>query len=94
MNRNAQRKKLIHNAVPTLFDVPNPPPRLTPQRPLPHRDNIEVQKKPRQDSVVKSPDELIKGTYLSNITLGPEYPPPPPPKCKGGVMCRVLVSGD
>ena len=30
MNRNAPKKKLIHNAVPTLFDVPNPPPRLTP----------------------------------------------------------------
>ena len=30
----AKRNSLIHNAVPTIFDVPNPPPLLTPDRSL------------------------------------------------------------
>ena len=28
----AVKNRLIHNAVPTLFDIPNPPPLLTPKR--------------------------------------------------------------
>ena len=31
----AMKNKLIHNAVPTVFDVPNPPPKLTPKGQLP-----------------------------------------------------------
>ena len=27
----AVKNRLIHNAVPTLFDIPNPPPHLTPK---------------------------------------------------------------
>ena len=30
-----EKKSLIHTAIPTLFDVPNPPPRITPKRALP-----------------------------------------------------------
>ena len=28
------KNKLIHTAVPTLMNLPNPPPKLTPSRPL------------------------------------------------------------
>ena len=31
------KKSLIHTAIPTLFDVPNPPPRITPKRGLSKR---------------------------------------------------------
>ena len=31
----ANKNSLIHTAVPTLFNVPNPPPRLAPKRFLP-----------------------------------------------------------
>ena len=27
----AMKNRLIHNAVPTIFDIPNPPPKLTPK---------------------------------------------------------------
>ena len=32
---SAKKNSLIHTAVPTIFDVPNPPPSVTPKRPLP-----------------------------------------------------------
>ena len=31
---SAPKKRLGQNAVPTIFKVPNPPPKVTPQRPL------------------------------------------------------------
>ena len=31
------KKSLIHNAVPTIFDVPNPPKTVTPKRSLPEK---------------------------------------------------------
>ena len=40
---NPQAKiKLIHNALPTLFDVPNPPPKLALKWPSPKERNIIV----------------------------------------------------
>ena len=39
MNRNT-KSKLIWNAVPTLFDVPNPPAKITPSRPLTKRSFV------------------------------------------------------
>ena len=62
MNPNVKKKKLIHTAVPTIFDIPNPPPRVTPKRPLPHRHSAEMCKKPKQDPIIVPPDEPIKGT--------------------------------
>ena len=47
-----QKKSLVHNAVPTLFDIPNPPPKVTIQRKLPIRCNEEESKTKKQ-----------KGTY-------------------------------
>ena len=29
-----EKRSLIHTAIPTFFDVPNPPPRITPNGPL------------------------------------------------------------
>ena len=28
---SAMKNRLIHNAVPIIFDIPNPPPKLTPK---------------------------------------------------------------
>ena len=39
MNKNT-KSKLIWNAVPTLFDVPNPPARITPSQPLIKRSTV------------------------------------------------------
>ena len=61
MNPNVKKKKLIHTAVPTIFDIPNPPPRVTPKRPLSHRHSAEMCKKPKQDPIIEPPDEPIKG---------------------------------
>ena len=44
------KKRLIRTAVPTLMNIPNPPPMLMPTRPLPkqyhEKDKIEVQLPP------------------------------------------------
>ena len=34
------RNKLVWNAVPTLFDVPNPPKQVTPKRPQPKKRTL------------------------------------------------------
>ena len=47
-----QKKSLVHKAVPTIFDIPNPPPKVTIQRKLPIRCNQEKSKTKKQ-----------KGTY-------------------------------
>ena len=58
----AKSNSLIHNAVPTIFDVPNPPPLLTPKRSLPmcHIDTCEAStsnSEPQPQST-KSPEEI------------------------------------
>ena len=40
MNKNT-KSKLIWNAVPTLFDVPNPPPKITPSQQLIKRSPVK-----------------------------------------------------
>jgi hypothetical protein len=35
------KKRLIWNAVPTKFDVPNPPPAVTPKRRLPAKRPVQ-----------------------------------------------------
>lgn len=67
MNPNVKKKKLIHTAVPTLFDVPNPPPKVTLKRSLPHRENVEMPKKQKLDVEMEPPDEPSKGTHSHNI---------------------------
>ena len=49
----AKRNSLIHNAVPTIFDVPNPPPLLTPRRPIPKRHETV------QTATTLSPEEPL-----------------------------------
>ena len=34
------KNRLIHTVVPTLMNLPNPPPKLTPSRPLPKRQIV------------------------------------------------------
>ena len=57
---NPQAKiKLIHNALPTLFDVPNPPPKLALKQPPPKERNIIVPKisKAKHESSLESEQE-------------------------------------
>ena len=49
----AKWNSLIHNAVPTIFDVPNPPPLLTPRRPIPKRHETV------QTATTLSPEEPL-----------------------------------
>ena len=49
---NDKRNKLIFNAVPTLFDVPNQPPPATISRPLPNR---RVSKPPKNKREKRRP---------------------------------------
>lgn len=40
---NDEQKKLVWNVVPTLFDVPNKPPKLSMKRKLPQRrDHVKA----------------------------------------------------
>jgi hypothetical protein len=43
-----QKNSLVHDAVPTLFDIPNPPPKVTIKRKLPTRCNQEEPKTKKQ----------------------------------------------
>ena len=57
-----KRNSLIHNAVQTIFDVPNPPPLLTPKRSLSmhHIDICEAStsnSEPQPQST-KTPEEI------------------------------------
>ncbi|GFN81067.1 THAP domain-containing protein 9 [Plakobranchus ocellatus] len=38
----ALRNKLIHCAVPTVFDIPNKPPSVTPRRPPPKKKDLDL----------------------------------------------------
>ena len=62
MNKNT-KTKLIWNAVPTLFDVPNPPAKITPSWPLIKRS--VVNKKPSSDL---EPRTLASQPTTSNAT--------------------------
>lgn len=42
---NTEKKRLVWNAVPTLFDVPNKPPTITLKRKLPNRCTVPPKKK-------------------------------------------------
>ena len=58
----AKRNSLIHNADPTIFDEPNPPPLLTPNRSLPvcHIDTCQAStsnSEPQPQST-KNPEEI------------------------------------
>ena len=60
---NAQEKKrLIWNAVPSVFNVPNPPPSVTPKQCLPGRKPVD-----RSSSSAKKP-KLI-GKWLGSSTF-------------------------
>ena len=49
-------KRLKRDAVPTLFDIPNAPQKVTPKRPL--RERQEPNKKVRQDPAVAESMDL------------------------------------
>ena len=62
---NPQAKiKLIHNALPMLFDVPNPPPKLALKRPPPMEQNIIVPKisKAKHESSLESEQGKMYGS--------------------------------
>ena len=51
----AMKNRLIHNAVPTIFDISNPPPKLTPKQQLPKYHPLPS-KTPKQEQVQTPPD--------------------------------------
>ena len=58
------KKSLIHTAIPTLFDVPNPPPRITPKRGLPKCQRTTppvTEPLPQQSSNLPELPEAAKG---------------------------------
>lgn len=64
-----QRNRLIWNAVPTIFDVPNPPSKLTMKRKLPdfHLDTSQPQKKKWTEGKCKLE---VKQTWVHGCTVG------------------------
>ena len=51
----AMKNRLIHNAVPTIFDIPNPPPKLTPKQQRPKYHPLPS-KTPKPEQVQTPPD--------------------------------------
>ncbi len=51
---NENRNKLVWNAVPTLFSVPNPPPLVTPKRPPPRTRAILPDRRKAKDIAEKA----------------------------------------
>ena len=65
------KNKLIHTAVPTLMNFPNPPPKLTPSRPLP------------KSQIVPTPSTSQIRCYTKKLQLSetPEKPEARHSKC-------------
>ena len=58
------KKSLIHTAIPTLFDIPNPPQRITPKRSLPKRQRTTppvTEPLPEDGSHLSELPEAVKG---------------------------------
>ena len=61
-----EKKSLIHTVIPTLFDIPNPPPRITPKRALPKRQRTTPspsigEPQPEQSSTLPELPDEVKG---------------------------------
>ena len=53
------KNSLLRIAIPTLFDVPHPPPQAGPKRPPPTpRENLPVIKKAKVNNIVMPANEL------------------------------------
>ena len=79
-NVPAERKRLVWNAVPTIFNIPNPPPQVTSTRPSPRkrsspRPSHPVSKRPRlsppgkETKIQKSPQWHIKELQDARLQL-------------------------
>lgn len=53
---NADRNHLNWNAIPTLFDVPNPPPHLQSERRAPMARNLDTSVSISQDVTLSNPE--------------------------------------
>ncbi|GFN81939.1 hypothetical protein PoB_000844500 [Plakobranchus ocellatus] len=64
MNPSSKICRLIWNAIPTLFDVPNPRPKVTLKTTLPSRKELPL-KKPRTAKKTAKKDETL-GRFVPN----------------------------
>lgn len=70
-----RRQRLVHDAVPTLFDVPNPPAQVTPKRPAIVRQELPPKKAKVQQTVqdTSTPDSTPE-TPTTSTTPEPDTP--------------------
>lgn len=68
---NKERKKLVWNAVPTLFDIRNQPPQVSLKRKLPTRYSGPASKITKQDEISKSSD-------VASMNTNEDFPVPGP----------------
>ncbi len=68
------KNKLVWNAVPTIFDVPNPPKLITPQRPLPSKRIMTDASDRPQKKAKPSPAEVTPETPTSHRLSDGESP--------------------
>ena len=61
-----KRNRLIETAIPTLFDVPNPPPKITPKRKLKERKPTEQVPQEEPLSAVDTPKKRKLKKFLAN----------------------------
>ena len=102
MNPNAEKKRLVPNAKPTLFAVPNPPPKASStRRQLKRLSSDDVPgdpKKKRESAVVKEVLETVSDNAgLDNTTPVEANPPllrPSTPEFPHDDAIRVSQTGD
>ena len=73
----AVKNRLIHNAVQTLFDIPNPPPLLTPKKMPPKKSPTEEKQVPQecldiQEQTVETCMHM-KNFYIHIFQSGNQY---------------------
>ena len=65
---NAKTKdKLVWDAIPTLFDVPNPPPKLASKRKEPKARNLETEK--ARKSEIEVDLAQVEGEFVGQSML-------------------------
>ena len=65
------KNSLLRTAIPTLFDVPHPPPQAGPKRPPPTpRENLPIIKKAKVNNIVLPANESGRCCSSQSETLG------------------------
>ena len=67
MQRPKTKDKLVWDAIPTLVDVPNPPPKLASKRKEPKARNLETEKASKSGIEIDLPQ--VGGEFLRQFML-------------------------